>query len=179
MLPFIVMFSPRSDLRPLLSSLFTALLLAGCGASTRHEDRLLSALEQANARAAEDKAKIEMLEARLSRVEEQATQQSQQANSSGEKAALEKLDHLIALNQELLLQRATGTRPEAQAQGATSAACEDDAASPREQLQRLVTRLYGSSSGFRGGLSVTQSQALRVLLRPERSLDGNNPWLLP
>lgn len=169
-----------SSPRTLFSLALAGLLLSGCGAAgVRHEDRLLAALEQANARATEDKVKIEMLEARLARIEEATSQQNQRASSGVERATLAKLDHLIALNQELLLQRATETRSEAPAQPGAPGAFEDDGASPREQLQRLVTRLYGSPSGFRGGLSVKQNQALRVLLRPERPLDGTNPWLLP
>jgi hypothetical protein len=141
---------------------------------------LLTALDHANERSAEDKARIATLEARLARLEESADV-SATPRPSVDQRILERMDRLIDFSQRVLLSErflppqleAAPTRESAPAQATR---CGDAADDPREELRRLVERMYGGSSGFRGGLSVEQSEALKLLLRPERSLDTHNPW---
>jgi hypothetical protein len=62
-----------------------------------------------------------------------------------------------------------------------AAACEPppSAADPRAQIRYWAQQLRDSGTGFRGRLTVEQSAAVQVLLRPERELDPRNPWREP
>jgi hypothetical protein len=138
---------------------------------------LFAALAQANERNAEDKARIAALEARLARMDQVNGAPPASADATDQRL-LERMDRLIDLNQRVLLaehfrQPIDPALADGAAQGTNGCG---DSADPREELRRLVERMYGGSSGFRGGLSVEQSEALKVLLRPERSLDAHNPW---
>jgi hypothetical protein len=61
---------------------------------------------------------------------------------------------------------------------AIAAECEPppSAADPRAQIRYWAQQLRDSGTGFRGRLTTEQSAAVRVLLRPERELDPQNPW---
>lgn len=157
----------------------------GCAAQMAGQSQLAFELSQARDEAAAQRAHVTELEARLSLLERDAT--SKRTRASQDAPVLEKLDHLIRVN-ERLLERASATAPKAAENlssaptlsGALEAPEQDvcaDGLSPEEQLERLVRRMHGhGGAGFRGGLSLEQSQALRLLLRRERELDANSPW---
>jgi hypothetical protein len=127
------------------------------------------------------------LEARLVVIERDVVT-SKRAQATRDAPVLARLDHLIRVN-ERALQRApmasepaTGPGPTGPALSSSqpAPAAKDDSCGeglpPEEQLEHLVRRLHGHSSGWRGGLSLEQNQALRVLLRRERELDADSPW---
>jgi hypothetical protein len=128
------------------------------------------------------------LEARLVVIERDLAT-SKRAQTTHDAPVLAKLDRLIRVN-EKLLQRTPEPAPAATATAsvplqstlsstealATEVSC-GEGLPPAEQIERLVRRLHGGhGSSWRGGLSLEQSQALRVLLRRERELDADSPW---
>jgi hypothetical protein len=96
------------------------------------------------------------------------------------------LNALLAVNQRLLeeVEAARERAVVAEAQKASDPEVGTEPAptdlpslvSREERLRRIVHELHGKAGRFRGGLSLEQSEALRVLLKNERDLDTANPW---
>jgi hypothetical protein len=160
----------------------------GCAAQMAGQNQLAYELAQARDDAAAQRTQVTALEARLAVLERDTM--SKRARSAQDAPVLAKLDHLISVN-EKLVERISASAHEAPANqsiepapparstpadGSDDNACADGL-TPEEQLERLVRRMHGhAGAGFRGGLSLEQSQALRVLLRRERELDERSPW---
>ena len=158
----------------------------GCAAQLAGQNQLAYELAQARDDAAAQRSQVTALEARLAVLERDAA--SKRARSVQDAPVLAKLDHLISVNEKLVErvsapshetpvnQSSAPVTSSSPAQASDDNACADGL-TPEEQLERLVRRMHGhAGSGFRGGLSLEQSQALRVLLRRERELDERSPW---
>lgn len=165
----------------------TALCLGVFGCAAQHDDTsgLSEELARARADAAAQQARAAQLEARLSRLE----QQNAGDRGAEERKLLTQIARLLEMNERLLSARETPTpsdtshaaalTPPAQAPPpATSSATPDtQEADEGQQLRALVERMRGRPGSLRGGLTVEQENALRVLLRSERKLDSENPLL--
>lgn len=173
----------RTSIRATLTSLvFTS--LAGSGCAAHGSGQAVSALEPAQLERRAEQARVARLEARLTEFERAQARRDQAEIINAQRQVIERLDRLIALNEKVLEQE----RPDSQATEAepAQAAPAQVEATPRapfetglsfkEKLKALMDELRDDPSPWRGGLSPEQNQALRVLLRPERSLDANNPW---
>lgn len=57
-----------------------------------------------------------------------------------------------------------------------SSASFDDSPTDADQMKQLEQRLRAYSLGRMGGLSLEQREAMRLLLRKDRVLDGHDPW---
>lgn len=174
--------------RSLLGAAALCAGVAGCAA--QHDDslRLSEELGRARAEASWQQAHAAELESRMSRLEQRAGLATS-AQRGEDRELLYRLDRLIALNERLLAERAaasapTGSsvpnstpapaslRPTATSTGSAGGA----ALSPEQELRALVERMRGRQGSPHGGLSHEQEEALRVLTRPERKLDADNPW---
>lgn len=139
----------------------SSLLLGGCAHGSA-ETPLLLELERSRTQAAEERARVAELEARLVRVE------ARPRSDTNSWRIADKLDRLIALQRQVL-QRieherdATGTRDPI-----------DDDGSFEEQLGRLMERLRSDPPPWHG-FSREKREALRVLMRQDRTLDTDNP----
>lgn len=80
-----------------------------------------------------------------------------------------RLDRLMAMNERLLAEHAPAPVPAAEPTLSPTL-------SPEQELRALVERLRGHPGSPHGGLTREQEGALRVLMRPERTLDTENPW---
>lgn len=142
-----------------------------------------------DARAADQSAQIARLEARLAQLESQQANRQRAERSSADRRMMDKLDQLIALDQELLDRNAAQAAPAAtsstQSTQVAPSGYFDPSGTPapsqstlsfRERLQALVAEYGEGRVPGHGGLSLEQDRALRVLLRPERLLDARNPW---
>jgi len=162
--------------------------MAGCAA--QHDDslRLSEELGRARADAAWQAARAAQLEARMLRLE-QRTATAPSARPAEDRELLARLDRLIEINQRLLAERATPALPVdgAARKGTTVPTTPPPAAasttsgdalmlSQEQELRALVERMRGHRGSPHGGLTREQENALRVLTRPERTLDGGNPW---
>jgi hypothetical protein len=163
---------------------------SGCAAQLAERNQLANELDQARGETAAEHARVTELEARMVVIERELAN-SKRAQVTRDTPVLAKLDQLIRVN-EKALQRAQPEPPKAvtapdpaalqstMSSGWESPPAEDrcgDELDPAEQIERLVRRLHGArGSSWRGGLSLEQSQALRVLLRRDRELDRNSPW---
>lgn len=160
---------------------------SGCAAQLVGQNQVASELAHARDEAAAQRARVSELEARLALLEKEVAA-GKRTQAARDAPVLAKLDRLIRVNEQLL-QRTPALAPVANASppvepvlSSTELAVDPGDScgaglSPAEQIERLVRRLHGGqSSSWRGGLSVEQSQALRVLLRRERQLDVSNPW---
>ena len=165
-----------------------ALLCVGLfGCAAQHDDIAGLSAELARARtvAAAQQAHAAELEARLTRLE----QQSASGRSAEEGKLSTQIDRLLDVNERLLLARNTPAPIDAQPPAAAapraplptspknSAALDTAQANEEQQLRALVERMRGRAGSLRGGLTVEQENALRVLLRSERKLDSENPLL--
>lgn len=159
----------------------------GCAAQLAEQNQLAMELLRAKDEAAAQRAHVAELEARLVLIEkEQVSSKRAQATRDG--PVLAKLDHLIRVNERVLSHTpetpasspAPTSAPREPLMSSASPLPADDSCgeglSPEEQLERLVRRIHGHASGWRGGLSLEQSQALRILQRRERELDARSPW---
>jgi hypothetical protein len=171
-----------------LATCFLMLGSSGCAAQLAERNQLAAELVQARDEAAAERARVTELETRLLVIEKDlATSKRAQANHDA--PVLAKLDRLIRVNEKLLQRTpepapaviATASVPLQSTMSSSESPATDDSCAeglaPAEQIERLVRRLHGGhSASWRGGLSLEQSQALRVLLRRERELDANSPW---
>jgi len=174
--------------------------MAGCAA--QHDDslRLSEELGRARADAAWQQARAAELESRMSKLE-QRTATALSAQRPEDHALLARLDRVLALNERLLAERAPGSLPAASGAPSTTPAPAalsptantleptalppsastslpgDASMSYQEQVLRtLLERLRTHRASPHGGLTREQENALRVLTRPERPLDTENPW---
>ena len=144
----------------------TAFCIALAGCASQHDDslRLSEELGRARADAAWQRARAAALESRMSRLEQRAgVPVSDRLAEEGE--LLNRLDRLLAMNERLL---AAHTDARVPASAPTLSA--------EQELRAVVERLRGHPGSPRGGLTREQEGALRVLTRPERTLDTENPW---
>jgi hypothetical protein len=141
--------------------------------------------ERAKALAAEQR--VAELEKRLAALESASKARTAAPRSSLEPAAVsDKLDRLIAAQEQLverMAQQQAGSpvsaRPPAPhaAAAANEALCRPSAelVGFEARLHDLVQRAQADLPPWRGGLSREKREALRLLLREDRQLDGKNP----
>jgi hypothetical protein len=169
-----------SDLRRVRASGVVALLavvsaLGSVGCAAPGVSGANSALDLERQRTHAAQQRVAELEARLLKVEQQA----RAAERAETKAAMVKLDRLLAVQQRLV--EAVARVPEVVAVHQPPPAdqvCRPataQAASFEARLQDLFERMHDDSPPWRGGLSREKREALRILLREDRKLDGANP----
>ncbi|HKO50854.1 MAG TPA: hypothetical protein VJV79_24255 [Polyangiaceae bacterium] len=153
-----------SQERSFLGVMALGISLAGCAA--QHDDslRLSEELGRARADAAWQQARAEALEARMSRLEQRATAAVSDRRAE-DRELLHRFDRLLEMNERLLVERAAAPVPASK-----------PALSAEQELRSVVERLRGRPGSPRGGLTREEEGALRVLTRPERTLDTENPW---
>ncbi len=174
-------------------SLFVATVLCAglpaCAAQSGDSLRLSEELGRARADAAWQQARAAELESRMLRLEQRAGP-ALSAERAEERELMNHLVRLIETNERLLAERAAPPIPAAVsaangtkgsvAAGAPSAsrtsASGATVQSEEQELRTLVERLRGHPGSAHGGLTREQEGALRVLTRPERKLDAENPW---
>ena len=175
----------------LLSATAVCVLMGGCAAAHDDSLRLGEELGRARAEAAWQQARAAELESRISRLEQRAAATTS-TRSAEERELSIRLERLIAFNERLLAERPEPPRsattgpagpsrtaaPDPLPATAAAAATPTSALVPDEeqQLRALVERMRGRPGSPRGGLTPQQEAALRVLLRPERTLDTESPW---
>jgi hypothetical protein len=177
--------------RSLLQGAALCLGIVGCAA--QHDDslRLSEELGRARADAAWQQSRAAELEARVSRLEQRATETARAGNAQEDKVLL-RLDQLLEMNQSLLASRTTAplsnwaaatpslpdgvaaTPPQAKSSPVKVAAAMSTP--PDAQLRALVESMRGRPGRLGGTLTREQEDALRVLLRTERALDSENPY---
>ncbi len=145
----------------LLAAGSLALLLGGCAHGSA-ETPLLLELERSRTQAAEERARVAELEARLVRLE-----QRPRSDTNSWRVA-DKLDRLIALQRQVL------ERLEHERGPAAVGAVESEHEGFEEQLARLLARLRSEPPPWHG-FSREKREALRVLMRRDRTLDLDNP----
>ena len=164
----------------LVSRLVVAAVAAssvGCATYAAENRRLLDDLSRSRDAAVENQVRLVEVEQRLRQIELEAQLAAERSRANELGAVAEKLDVLIAQNQQILLQASAPPPPEVVAieSAAVADAC-TDASDPKERLRYWAERLRNDPSVWRGGLSPAQNQALNILLRRERLLDPLNPW---
>jgi hypothetical protein len=176
-----------------------ALALSGCVGQRHDTLRLNEELSRAHveaawqqARAAQLEAQTSLLESRLSRLE-QSSSENGSIGRHEESPLLIRLERLLDMNERLPAERAaapvssppspTDHRLPASAPAATKtssaalAVAADASTLTTEQLLRaLLQSLPNGSVNQRGALTREQENALRILMRPDRKLDTENPW---
>ncbi len=183
-----------------LLSLFgaTVLCVGLSGCAMQHDDtlRLNEELARARGESAWQQTRAAELESRIARLE-QRTGEANGARSAEELKLLSRLDHLLEMNERLIAERAAAPAPGASATPppnvsaalsalsqktsapapvASSDASEALTQSQEQQLRALVESMRGHPGSPHGGLTREQEAALRILMRPERKLDTENPW---
>jgi hypothetical protein len=143
-------------------------LMAGCASQHDESLRLSEELGRARADAAWQQARAAALESRMTRLEQRASL-SLSDRPAEDRELLTRLDRLLTLNERLLAERAPAPAP-------TPASNNEPTLSPEQELRAVVERLRGHPGSPHGGLTREQEGALRVLTRPERVLDTENPW---
>jgi len=148
-------------------------LLSGCAAQHDEALRLSEELGRARADAAAQQARAAALESRMSRLEGAALFANGRQPENRE--LLNRLDRLVALNEKLLVERAT---PPSAAVSPSPAPTAEVAStlSDEEQLRALVVRMRGRAGRPHDGLTRDQEAALRLLTQPERKLDTEAFW---
>lgn len=165
----------RHPLHQCLSALGTAALcvaLAGCASQHDESLRLSEELGRARADAAWQQARAAELEARMSRLEQRAGMALVDRRAE-DRELVNRLDRLMAMNERLLAERNPAPVPAAEP---TLSPTPSPIPNPEQELRALVERLRGHPGSPHGGLTREQEGALRVLMRPERTLDTENPW---
>jgi hypothetical protein len=146
-----------------------------------------SDLAAERARAARAEQQVTALEARLARLETQAAQKPQ--NLQTDPKTSDKLDRLIAAQERMVqnLERLQAPAvipvpvPAPAPHGSPAAATRSTRTSNAalsDYIQDLIERSESDAPPWRGGLSREKREALRVLLKPERTLDLGNPMEL-
>ena len=144
--------------------------LSGCASQQGESLRLSEELGRARADAAWQQAHAAELEARVLRLE-QRTAVTAGVQRAEDRQLVSRLDRLLEMNARLLAQRSEASPPAVHATPTRAAKLSDE-----QQLRALVERLRGHAGSPHGGLTREQENALRVLTRPERQLDAENPW---
>lgn len=147
--------------KALLVAATLPLLLGGCAHGSA-EAPLLLELERSRTQAAEERARVAELEARLMRLE-----QRPRSDTNSWRVA-DKLDRLIALQRQML------ERLEHERDPGTLRGADDDQEGFEDQLARLLQRLRSEPPPWHG-FSREKREALRVLMRQDRTLDTDNP----
>jgi hypothetical protein len=155
-------------------------LATGCMAHGANETSLLLEVERARSETLEQRARIAELELRLARAE--AEQRSQTARQ--EQRLNAKLDQLIALQQQFVQRAGAASTAQGVEAGHDDERCPptanaDLADSFDEQLELWRERLRNDPPPWQGGLSREKREALRVLLKRDRTLDLVNPLADP
>jgi hypothetical protein len=161
--------------------------LAACGGQRDQELRLSEELGRARADAAWHEARAAELGVRVSQLEQRVA--SDTANRVARERELEsRLDRMTALQERVVASAperqpppATVTEkvaPPLESKAETESARETESALEAE-LRSTIERLRGEPGRFNRPLTRRQSAALRVLLKPERQLDSENPWQEP
>lgn len=153
-------------------------LAVGCVDSGQREDRLLAEIQQVRAEAAQERARVAALEARLTAYDQE------RAQALRERDMERKLDRLVDLN-ERLLDRDAPDAPapnplEARPAGpapAESADASFSALAENRRLNEILARLRGETNIDQSTLSLERRRALKVLLKQDRALDPLNPWV--
>jgi hypothetical protein len=148
-----------------------------------------SDLAAERARAARAEQQVTALEARLARLETQAAQKLQPLQTDPKTS--DKLDRLIAAQERMVqnLERLQAPAvipvpvpvPAPAPHGSPAAApgsSRTSNAALSDYIQDLIERSESDAPPWRGGLSREKREALRVLLKPERTLDLGNPMEL-
>ncbi|HYQ00294.1 MAG TPA: hypothetical protein VER96_16575 [Polyangiaceae bacterium] len=153
--------------------------LGGCAGQQAESLQLSEELGRARADAAWQRSRVAEFEERMSRLEQRAGV-AQSMQRADERALLSRLERLIAINERLVAERAAA-QPPAQSPASSDAKAAQavptqSTADDEQALRALVERLRGHPGSPHGGLSREQEEALRVLTRPERVLDTENPW---
>jgi hypothetical protein len=170
--------------RLLVGALTLGLCLGGCAGQRDQELRLSEELARSRAEASFQQARVAQLELRLSGLEQRAGSRPE-PRTPEQPELLHRLDRLIALSERLLAEparaapAAENVAPQAATtQGSSSTATGSLPPAPSEegQLRALVERLRGRPGRLNGVLTRQQNEALRVLTKPERQLDSENPW---
>jgi hypothetical protein len=153
-------------------------------ACTVHEAQpKASDLAAERTRAARAEQQVAALEARLARLETQATQKPPAADPK----TSDQLDRLIAAQERMVQNLERLQTPVVAAAPAQSPHGSPAAAAPPNRssnaalsayIQDLIERAESDAPPWRGGLSREKREALRVLLKPERTLDLGNPMEL-
>ena len=153
-------------------------LMVGCVDSGQREDRLLAELQQVRAEAAQERARVTALEARL------AAFDRERAQALRERDMERKIDRLVDLNERILDREAPAApepspleaRPEGPAP-AEPADASFSALAENRRLNEILARLRGQMNVDQGTLSLERRRALKVLLKQDRTLDPLNPWV--
>jgi hypothetical protein len=162
--------------------------IVGCAAQHGDSLRLSEELGHARADAAWEKAHAAELESRIARLEQRSAV-TLSVQRTEDRELWSRLDRMISLNERLLAERAaprpsagSAVPPQAGAMVPTASSAVSTASratptlSQEQELRSLVERMRGRPGSPHGGLTREQEDALRVLLRPERTLDSENPW---
>lgn len=182
-------FAPRGILdRTLLGATALALgwLASGCVAGHTSDPLLKAELAEAQQRNALERQRVMALEARIADLERESASRMQRERSEARafenRQVLQKLNELLEVNQRLL-REAERARKRDEAPAVAKQEPEEPAPtdlpaaqSREEQLRQIVFEMHGEPGRWRDGLSLEQSEALRVLLKSERPLDLKNPW---
>jgi hypothetical protein len=144
----------------------------GCAGHADTSRRLIDELGRAERSESDNQRRIADLEWRLREIEAQRDAESRRGSSRQLSAVVDRLDTLLAQNQQLL----SATAAPGDASAMCTTAGPEDGTDAKTHLRYWAERLRTSSSGFRGGLTPEQNSALNVLLKRERLLDPKNPW---
>lgn len=187
-------FGPRGIVS--YSLLATALLLPACLVRQAPDPLIAAELHAAREENAAERVRVARLEARIQELEVEANAREERDHSDGQRLErareahdnrriLQRLDELLIVNQRLLEEAEIARRRAEAAERVHASLGERDGASDtdlpsvashEERLRQIVYEMHGKPGRWRGGLSLEQSEALRILLKAERNLDADNPW---
>lgn len=148
------------------TALLTTLFLGGCAGQNTGDTGLQEQLALARARAQLEHERVEALEQRLSLLEQRTHVQI------SDHRAQARIDKLLLQNETLLRAQKMCQDPNWRALPFNAAFDDSDT----EQLRQLERRLRAYQLGRQGGLSIEQREAMRVLLKHDRVLDGTDPY---
>lgn len=160
--------------RALVGLLCFAALTGACAAPHANQGPLLLEVERLREENRETRLRARELEMRLSGLEQRA------AVTTANEEVVQRLDRLIALNAGVLVH--VGAEPARELPSTALPADEGELAeyeprsSAEARLLQIFERMRRDQTAWGGGLSREQREALRILLREERKLDGRNPW---
>jgi flagellar biosynthesis GTPase FlhF len=182
----LTMRAPSGSRAIVISSILGAWFISGCAARQTSDPFLVAALYEARQHNEAEQKRVAALEARLAELEREAAVRAERDRNSvrntSDQRLVQKLDQLLATNQRLLREaraareRAEATQRQADDQEKPAPTDLPAAQSQEQRLREIVYEMHGEPGRWRGGLSLEQSKALRVLLKSERSLDSDNPW---
>lgn len=161
---------------------YGAVLWLSAGCMAHQAEPGVNALTAERIRATRAEQQVAALEARLTRLEAQA-----QKPAATDPKSSDKLDRLIAAQERMVqnlerLQAPTvvpvpAPGPHGSPAASTQAGRSSNTALS-DYIQDLIDRSASDAPPWRGGLSREKREALRILLKPERTLDLGNPMEL-